>query len=151
VAGRTPERLEAVVEEIEASGGRATAVPCDATESAEVVALLDRAIEEGGRLDLVAYNVGNNQFSSLLDMTDEFFENLWRLCCFGGFIVGRESARRMLDQGSGTILFTGATASVRARPPIHRLCVSQVGPSIRRPGDGAGIRPPRTPRGPRHH
>ncbi len=118
VAGRTPERLEAVVEEIEASGGRATAVPCDATESAEVVALLDRAIEEGGRLDLVAYNVGNNQFSSLLDMTDEFFENLWRLCCFGGFIVGRESARRMLDQGSGTILFTGATASVRARPPF---------------------------------
>ena len=118
VAGRTPERLEAVVEEIEASGGRATAVACDATESAEVVALLDRAIEEGGRLDLVAYNVGNNQFSSLLDMTDEFFENLWRLCCFGGFIVGRESARRMLDQGSGTILFTGATASVRARPPF---------------------------------
>ena len=118
VAGRTPERLEAVVEEIEASGGRATAVPCDATESAEVVALLDRAVEEGGRLDLVAYNVGNNQFSSLLDMTDEFFENLWRLCCFGGFIVGRESARRMLDQGSGTILFTGATASVRARPPF---------------------------------
>ncbi|HIG00233.1 MAG TPA: SDR family NAD(P)-dependent oxidoreductase [Myxococcales bacterium] len=118
VAGRTPERLEAVVEEIEASGGRATAVPCDATESAEVVALIDRAIEEGGRLDLVAYNVGNNQFSSLLDMTDEFFENLWRLCCFGGFIVGRESARRMLDQGSGTILFTGATASVRARPPF---------------------------------
>ena len=82
VAGRTPERLEAVVEEIEASGGRATAVACDATESAEVVALIDRAIEEGGRLDLVAYNVGNNQFSSLLDMTDEFFENLWRLCCF---------------------------------------------------------------------
>jgi NAD(P)-dependent dehydrogenase (short-subunit alcohol dehydrogenase family) len=118
VAGRTPERLEAVVEEIEASGGRATPVACDATESAEVVALLDRAIEEGGRLDLVAYNVGNNQFSSLLDMTDEFFENLWRLCCFGGFIVGRESARRMLDQGSGTILFTGATASVRARPPF---------------------------------
>ena len=118
VAGRTPERLEAVVEEIEASGGRATPVPCDATESAEVVALLDRAIEEGGRLDLVAYNVGNNQFSSLLDMTDEFFENLWRLCCFGGFIVGRESARRMLGQGSGTILFTGATASVRARPPF---------------------------------
>ena len=76
VAGRTPERLEAVVEEIEASGGRATAVPCDATESAEVVALIDRAIEEGGGLDLVAYNVGNNQFSSLLDMTDEFFENL---------------------------------------------------------------------------
>ena len=118
VAGRTPERLEAVVEEIEASGGRATAVPCDATESAQVVALLDRAIEEGGRLDLVAYNAGNNQFSSLLDMTDEFFEELWRLCCFGGFLVGREAARRMLGQGSGTILFTGATASVRARPPF---------------------------------
>jgi NAD(P)-dependent dehydrogenase (short-subunit alcohol dehydrogenase family) len=51
-------------------------------------------------------------------MDDAFFENVWRLCCFGGFLVGRESARRMVPQGSGSILFTGATASIRARPPF---------------------------------
>ena len=118
VAGRTPERLQGVVDEIQAEGGRASAVPCDTTQGPEVAALLDRALAEGGSLDLVAYNAGNNQFSPLLDMSDDFFEEVWRLCCFGGFLVGRESARRMIAQGSGSILFTGATASIRARPPF---------------------------------
>ena len=118
LAGRTAERLEAVAKAIEDAGGRATAVPCDTTRGEDVSALLDRAMEEGGGLDLVAYNAGNNRFSPLLDMSDEFFEELWRICCFGGFLVGREAARRMVDQGSGSILFTGATASLRARPPF---------------------------------
>ncbi|MCP5040222.1 MAG: SDR family NAD(P)-dependent oxidoreductase [bacterium] len=118
VAGRTKERLEAVVKELEAAGGKATAVVTDTTLPDQVTQLLDRAIDEGGSLDLVAYNAGNNRFNPLLDMTDDFFEDLWRLCCFGGFLVGREAARRMVPQGSGSILFTGATASVRARPPF---------------------------------
>jgi NAD(P)-dependent dehydrogenase (short-subunit alcohol dehydrogenase family) len=118
IAGRTPEKLEGVAKEIEASGGRVTAVETDATQAGDVVRLLDRAVSEGGGLDLVAYNAGNNRFKPLLEMDDAFFEDLWRLCCFGGFLVGREAARRMLPQGSGSILFTGATASVRARPPF---------------------------------
>ncbi len=118
VAGRTEERLEAVVKELEAAGGKATAVVTDTTLPDQVTQLLDRAIDEGGSLDLVAYNAGNNRFNPLLDMTDDFFEDLWRLCCFGGFLVGREAARRMVPQGSGSIIFTGATASVRARPPF---------------------------------
>jgi NAD(P)-dependent dehydrogenase (short-subunit alcohol dehydrogenase family) len=118
VAGRTQAKLDAVAKQIKESGGTATAVVADATNTQEICGLLDRAIDEGGSLDLVAYNAGNNRFSSMLDMTDEFFEELWRLCCFGGFVVGREAARRMLPQGSGSILFTGATASMRARPPF---------------------------------
>ena len=118
VAGRTKERIEAVAEGIRSSGGRASAVPTDTTRSEDVVSLLDRALEEGGSLDLVAYNAGNNRFSPLLEMDDAFFEDLWRVCCFGGFLVGREAARRMLPRGSGSILFTGATASIRARPPF---------------------------------
>jgi NAD(P)-dependent dehydrogenase (short-subunit alcohol dehydrogenase family) len=51
-------------------------------------------------------------------MDDAFFEELWRLCCFGGFLTGREAAKRMLPNGGGTLIFTGATASVRARPPF---------------------------------
>jgi NAD(P)-dependent dehydrogenase (short-subunit alcohol dehydrogenase family) len=53
----------------------------------------------------------------LLEMDDAFFEDTWRLVCFGGFLFGREAARRMLPAG-GTLIFTGATASVRARPPF---------------------------------
>ena len=127
VAGRTPDRLAVVVEEIEAAGGQATTVSCDATQSEQVSTLLDRALTDGGSLDLVAYNAGNNQFGSLLQMTDEFFENVWRVCCFGGFLVGREAARRMVPQGSGSILFTGATASIRARPPFTAFASAKSG------------------------
>ena len=118
VAGRTAEKIEAVAREITNSGGKATAVVADVTVSRDVAQLLDRALDEGGSLDVVAYNAGNNQFSPLLDMDDAFFEELWRVCCFGGFLVGREAARRMVPRGRGSILFTGATASLRARPPF---------------------------------
>ncbi len=127
VAGRTRERLAEVTAEIEAAGGRASAVVTDTTRPEQVSSLLDRALEEGGSLDLVAYNAGNNRFNSLLDMTDEFFEEVWRLCCFGGFLVGREAARRMLERGTGSILFTGATASLRARPPFTAFASAKAG------------------------
>jgi len=118
VAGRTSEKLEAVAEEIRAMGFSATPVIADVTRAEDVTRLLDRAIKEAGSLEAVLYNAGNNRFSSLLDMDDAFFEDLWRVCCFGGFLVGREAARRMVPNGRGSILFTGATASLRARPPF---------------------------------
>jgi len=118
VAGRTSEKLEAVAEEIRAMGFSATPVIADVTRTEDVTRLLDRAIKEAGSLEAVLYNAGNNRFSSLLDMDDAFFEDLWRVCCFGGFLVGREAARRMVPNGRGSILFTGATASLRARPPF---------------------------------
>ena len=90
----------------------------DTTRGADVSRLLDQAVHEGGSLDTVIYNAGNNRFKPLLEMEDEFFEDVWRLVCFGGFLVGREAARRMVPQGSGSVLFTGATASMRARPPF---------------------------------
>jgi NAD(P)-dependent dehydrogenase (short-subunit alcohol dehydrogenase family) len=127
VAGRTEERLKTVVEAIEAEGGRATAVVTDATSGSGIERLLDRAQNEGGSLDLVAYNAGNNRFSPLLEMSDAFFEDMWRIGCFGGFLVGREAARRMQPQGSGSILFTGATASMRARPPFTAFAAAKAG------------------------
>jgi len=117
-AGRTLEKLAAVVAEIESAGGRATAVVTDATAPADVTALFEAACAVGESAPAVAiYNAGNNRYRPLLEMDDDFFESLWRLCCFGGFLFGREAARRMLPDG-GTLLFTGATASLRARPPF---------------------------------
>ena len=118
VAGRTEGRLESIVKEIEAQGGTATAVATDTTLAADVERLFDRAVDEGGSLDFVAYNAGNAHMGLLAETDDEAFETVWRVCCFGGFLVGREAARRMVDRGSGSILFTGATASLRARPPF---------------------------------
>ena len=118
LAGRTQARLESVAEGIEAEGGRATPVVTDTTLTPEVVSLFDAVESAAGSPELVVYNAGNNRFRPLLEMDDEFFEGLWRLCCFGGFVAGREAARRMILHGGGTLIFTGATASVRARPPF---------------------------------
>jgi len=118
-AGRTPERLEAVAEEVRAAGGAGTPVRTDATRPEDVTTLFDRVqAETGAPPHVVLYNAGNNRFSALADMSDDFFEDLWRLCCFGGFLVARECARRLPPIGRGTLLFTGATASLRARPPF---------------------------------
>jgi NAD(P)-dependent dehydrogenase (short-subunit alcohol dehydrogenase family) len=118
LAGRTAAKLEAVAAEICAAGGHATAVAADATQSGDIALLFDAAEAGGGVPTLAVYNAGNNRFRPLLEMDDAFFEELWRLCCFGGFLFGREAARRMLPAGGGSLLFTGATASLRARPPF---------------------------------
>jgi NAD(P)-dependent dehydrogenase (short-subunit alcohol dehydrogenase family) len=117
LAGRTKEKLDARAADL---GGaeKATPVVADATVEADVVRLFDRVEERGGAPEIVVYNAGNNRFRPLLEMDGDFFEGLWRLCCFGGFLVGREAARRMVPAGGGTLIFTGATASIRARPPF---------------------------------
>ncbi len=123
VAGRTAEKLEKVVAEIGGAGGTAHAIVADTTKPEDVRRMFDEAEAKAGVPDLVVYNAGNNRFSGLLDMTDDFFEDLWRLCAFGGFLVGRETARRVLPkegarETQASLIFTGATASMRARPPF---------------------------------
>ena len=98
-------------------GGAVAIKVADATSEADVAALFDEA-DRDGDLALVAYNVGNNIAASAQDTTPELFERLWRQNALGGFVVGREAARRFSQRGQGTILFTGATASLRARPPF---------------------------------
>ena len=117
LGARQRERIDALAASIRAAGGAASAVAIDATAPADVARLFDAA-ERVGPLELVAYNAGNAHTSPLLDLDDAAFEAVWRLACFGGFLAGREAARRMLPHARGTILFTGATASLRARPPF---------------------------------
>jgi NAD(P)-dependent dehydrogenase (short-subunit alcohol dehydrogenase family) len=127
VAGRTESKVSAVASALESAGGRASHVVGDATSSEGVTTFFDAAEAEGGVPELVVYNAGNNQFSALLDMTDEFFEGVWRVCCFGGFLTGREAAKRMVPNGGGTLIFTGATASMRARPPFTAFASAKAG------------------------
>lgn len=117
-AGRTAARLDCVADEIRAGGGSVTPVVCDATQTSDIEALFDVAEKQAGVPELVVYNAGNNRTRPLLEMDDAFFEEIWRLCCFGGFVTGREAAKRMLPRGGGSLIFTGATASIRARPPF---------------------------------
>ncbi len=116
VAGRTQSQLDTVVHSIATNDGTATAVVADATVESDVVALFDRADAAGdGDIDVAIYNAGNNTPGKIVDMTASYFEQSWRVGCFGGFLFGREAVRRMRVQGRGTLLFTGASASLRGR------------------------------------
>jgi NAD(P)-dependent dehydrogenase (short-subunit alcohol dehydrogenase family) len=114
VAGRTRAQLDKVVRSIETNDGDATAVVADATDEAAVIELFERA-ETAGRIDLAIYNAGNNTPGKIIDMEADYFERSWRVGCLGGFLFGREAVRRMVPHRRGTLLFTGASASLRGR------------------------------------
>ncbi len=77
--------------------------------------------------DVVVYNVGNLIIGPVAETSAEDFEHSWRVGCLGGFFVGRAAARAMLDRGSGTIIFTGATASLRGGANFACLAVPKMG------------------------
>jgi NAD(P)-dependent dehydrogenase (short-subunit alcohol dehydrogenase family) len=124
VAGRTKAALDAVVADIVAAGGRAAAVVADATSEADTIALFDKA---GADLELAIYNAGNNTAGKIIDMTADYFEQSWRVVCFGGFLFGREAVRRMVPKAAGTLLFTGASASLRGRSGYGAFNSSKAG------------------------
>jgi len=124
VAGRTKSALDAVVADIAAAGGRATPVVADATSEADIVALFDQA---GSDLELAIYNAGNNTPGKIIDMEADYFEQSWRVVCFGGFLFGREAVRRMVPKAVGTLLFTGASASLRGRTGYGAFNSSKAG------------------------
>ena len=118
IAGRTREKLDFIVEAVEAAGGTAEAHVVDLRLAPEVVGLFERVDTLDGKLDFVVYNAGNSFRHSTSDMPATFFEEAWRICCYGGFLAGQAAANRMAANGSGSIFFTGATASIKARPPF---------------------------------
>jgi NAD(P)-dependent dehydrogenase (short-subunit alcohol dehydrogenase family) len=118
-AGRTRAKVDALAAEIRARGGRAHGVAADVTRAADMAAAFERVEKEtGAPPELVVYNAGNMAAGPITEMTDEFFEAAWRVCAFGAFLCGREAARRMAPRGRGTLIFTGATSSLRSKPPF---------------------------------
>jgi NAD(P)-dependent dehydrogenase (short-subunit alcohol dehydrogenase family) len=113
VTRRTPEASATLVQSIQAAGGRALAYQLDARREDEVIALFKKIESEVGSLEVVVFNVGGNVRFPLLEMTAEKYFKTWEMCALAGFLVGREAARVLLPKGRGTILFTGATASLR--------------------------------------
>ncbi len=110
-----------------ASGpGLALPVRCDATNPDDVDALFARGAEHG-ELAIAVFNAGTFERGTVLDTTPADFERCWRVGCFGGFLVGRAAARLMVGRGRGTILFTGATASLRGGAEFVNLASPKFG------------------------
>jgi NAD(P)-dependent dehydrogenase (short-subunit alcohol dehydrogenase family) len=130
VAGRTEAKLQEVVAAIQDGGGSAEAVVTDATREADVRRLFDRGMAPGaGRdpVDLVVSNAGNNRRLDFRELDAETFEAFWRVGCFSGFLVGREAARRLVPLGRGTVVFTGASASLRGKPGFAHFAAAKAG------------------------
>ncbi len=129
VAGRTPAKVDQVARTIAAAGGRAEPVTTDVTSEKDVVALFDRAMAADGSApaDLVVFNAGNNFPHDFRTLSASAFEESWRVGCFGGFLVGREAARRLAPLGRGTVIFTGASGSLRGRPSFASFAAAKAG------------------------
>jgi NAD(P)-dependent dehydrogenase (short-subunit alcohol dehydrogenase family) len=113
VTRRHADKLQSLVAAIEGAGGKARAFGSDARKEEDVIALVDTIEREVGEIDVAVYNIGANVNFPIRETTSRVFFKVWEMGCFGGFLMGREVARRMVPRGRGTILFTGATASVR--------------------------------------
>ena len=113
VSGRTESSLSAVVEEVQSLGGDASFYVADATSEQDIERLFEEA-RSLGTISVSIYNAGNNFPGTIIDMDADYFESTWRVCCFGGFLFGREAVRSMQASG-GTLIFTGASASLRGR------------------------------------
>lgn len=113
VAGRrSAEKLEPLVRSIEAEGGRCIGRALDARKEQDLVAFM-QAAEAAAPIEVCIFNPGANVNFPILETTERVFRKVWEMACYGGFLTGREAARVMLPRGRGTILFTGATASLR--------------------------------------
>ncbi|WP_295511058.1 SDR family oxidoreductase [uncultured Sulfitobacter sp.] len=105
--------LEALAQSIRDSGGDAVAMPADARDEDEMIALIDRIETEVGPLEVAVFNIGANVRFGIKETTARVYRKVWEMACFAGFLMGREAAKRMEPRERGTIIFTGATASMR--------------------------------------
>lgn len=113
MVARTAEKLEALRDEIAREGGRALPVAADASDAASVGEAFARVRRELGAPSVLVYNAGTFQMGGVLELSAEDFERCWRTTALGAFLAVKEAAPSMIERGEGTMIFTGATASLR--------------------------------------
>jgi NAD(P)-dependent dehydrogenase (short-subunit alcohol dehydrogenase family) len=107
------DKLEALAQSIVDDGHQARAFPGDAREEDEVVTMVEAIERDVGPIEVAVFNIGANVNFPITEMTARVYRKVWEMACFGGFLMGREVAKVMVPRGRGTIIFTGATASLR--------------------------------------
>jgi NAD(P)-dependent dehydrogenase (short-subunit alcohol dehydrogenase family) len=113
VARRNGGKLAPLVESIQASGGKCRAFTLDARKEEAVAKVVDQIEQECGPIEVFCHNIGANIMFPICDTTSRKYFKVWEIAAFSAFLTGREVARRMVMRERGTMIFTGATASVR--------------------------------------
>ncbi len=113
VVRRNRDKLQPLIDEITAAGGQAVAYGTDARKEEQVVELVTSIERDVGPIEVAVFNIGANVRFSITETTAQKYFKVWEMACFAGFLTGREVAKAMLARERGSILFTGATASLR--------------------------------------
>jgi NAD(P)-dependent dehydrogenase (short-subunit alcohol dehydrogenase family) len=113
VARRTGEELSTLKKEIEDFGGTCHPFSLDARKEDDVINLINKIENEIGEIEVAVYNIGANIKFGITETTSQKYYKVWEMAAFGAFLMGREVAKKMIPRKKGTIIFTGATASVR--------------------------------------
>ena len=113
VTRRQQDALVPLIARIEEEGGRAYPFGCDARSEAEMSELFLHIEQDIGPIDVVVFNIGANVHFGITETTERVYRKVWEMAALAGFLTGREAAKVMLPRERGTIIFTGATASLR--------------------------------------
>ncbi len=127
IAGRSEDKLQTVVAQIQSAGGSATPVVADATVEQDVSQLFDVVRARGDVIEVAAYNVDSNIPAPFLETGVDTFTALWQQNCLGAFLFAQQVVRVMQAQQQGTLFFTGATGSLRAKPPFTAFASAKAG------------------------
>lgn len=125
IAGRTQARLEAVAEHINTQGGNVTPCVTDATDANALQNLMAKA-NQLGTVKAVVFNIGHNQPLAFENVTEEQFESFWRISTLTAFLSA-QAALPTLKQNGGSLLFTGASASMRGKPNFGHFSAAKAG------------------------
>ena len=115
VTRRSADKLVPLVEQIRAEGGQAHAFGSDARKEEAMISLVEGIERDIAPIEVAVFNIGANVRFGITETTSRVYQKVWEMACFSGFLMGRETAKVMLTRGRGTIIFTGATASLRGR------------------------------------
>jgi NAD(P)-dependent dehydrogenase (short-subunit alcohol dehydrogenase family) len=113
VVRRSADKLEPLLQELRSMGAEAHGFGCDARREEDVAQLVAHVESQVGPIEAFVFNVGANVPCAVLEETSRKYYKIWEMACFAGFLTGQAVARRMAARGRGTMIFTGATASLR--------------------------------------
>ena len=121
--GRNIENMKAL-DKLSVENGSIEGMVADVTNPGDVSKLFEEIDKTQTVLKSVIYNAGNNNASPFLEMDLAFFQDLWEVCAKGAFLISQQAIPRLLNEG-GSIIFTGATASIRSRPPFTAFAAAK--------------------------
>jgi NADP-dependent 3-hydroxy acid dehydrogenase YdfG len=116
ILARKADYLKALAGEIRQGGATVMDLPCDVGNRAQMAAAFGAIRTELGEPELLLYNAGSGSWGTITEITADQYEADWRVNALGAFVAAKEVAPAMIARGRGAILFTGATAGVKAGP-----------------------------------